>query len=77
MHLSSSPHYKHAHYIYALVAVGEEVTKLIGMSEEGGYSLIPMDTVPKSAALGNGPIGEYSPPSVGEGVGQITSDDEL
>lgn len=45
-------------------------------TEEGNFSLVPMET----AALqqhSNGPMGSYSPPSDGEGIGQITSDEEL
>lgn len=58
-----------------MVAVGEEGTKLMGMSEEG-YSAVAMDTIPASQVC-NGPSGGYSPPSDGEAVGQITSDEEL
>ena len=47
----------------------------MGMSEEG-YSMVAMDTMPASQES-NGPTGGYSPPSDGEGAGQITSDEEL
>ena len=58
-------------------AVGEEVTKLMGMGmSEEGYSMVAMDTMP-AGQESNGPTGGYSPPSDGEGVGQITSDEEL
>lgn len=56
-------------------AVGEEGAKLITMPDET-FSLVSMDTT----SLGhhsNGPIGGYSPPSDGEGIGQVTSDEEL
>ncbi len=47
----------------------------MGMSEEG-YCMVAMDTIPAGQET-NGPIGGYSPPSDGEGIGQITSDEEL
>lgn len=57
----------------ALAAVGEEVSKMV--SEDGTFSLVAMDT--SMAQHSNGPVGGYSPPSDGEGVGQMTSDEEL
>lgn len=46
------------------------------MAEEGNFSLVPMDTA-MLIQRSNGPMGSYSPPSEGEGVGQVTSDEEL
>lgn len=53
-------------------AVGEETGKLMG--DEGSFSLLPMDTAVLTQH--NGPVGGYSPPSDGEGMGQMTSDEE-
>lgn len=55
-------------------AIGEEVGKLI--AEEGNFSLMPMDTAVLTQHS-NGPMGSYSPPSEGEGVSHMTSDEEL
>lgn len=51
--------------------MGEEVHKLIGMSED--YSLVPMETMPNS----NGPVDGHSPASDGQETGHITSEEEL
>ena len=50
--------------------MGEEVNKLIGISED--YSLVPMETMPNS----NGPVDGNSPPEE-EGEGHISSEEEL
>lgn len=55
-----------------ITAVGDEVTKLIGLSED--YSLVPMETM--SQTHSNGPISQ-SPPSDEEGAGHLTSEEEL
>lgn len=52
------------------IAVGEEVNKLIGISED--YSLVPMETLPNS----NGPVGGNSP-SEEVGEGHVSSEEEL
>lgn len=58
-------------------AVGEEGAKLISMPDET-FSLVSMDTTSLGHHMhSNGPIGGYSPPSDGEGIGQVTSDEEL
>lgn len=41
------------------------------MAEAGNYTLVPI------GQHSNGPLGGYSPPSDGEAVGQMTSDEEL
>lgn len=49
----------------------------MGMTDDRGYSLVPMETM-GSAQQNNGGLGGYSPPSDGEGVANhIMSDDEL